>query len=138
MTVMPDVRDIGHMDRPALLALWQDLFGRPAPRRLSQPFLRRFLAFESQSRRFGGLPREVRAALEKEPDVARRPESPALKPGARLLREWNGVTHVVDVTDGGYVWKGQAYRSLSAIARAITGAHWSGPRFFGLGGKSAR
>ena len=53
-------------------------------------------------------------------------------PGARLLREWNGRRHVVDVTERGFVYEGVSYRSLSAIARRITGAHWSGPRFFGL------
>jgi hypothetical protein len=55
-----------------------------------------------------------------------------LVPGARLLRDWNGLTHVVDVTEAGYLYEGETYRSLSAIARKITGAHWSGPRFFGL------
>jgi hypothetical protein len=54
------------------------------------------------------------------------------KPGARLVREWNGRTYQVDVTDGGYVMDGKTWRSLSAIARHITGAHWSGPRFFGV------
>jgi hypothetical protein len=54
-----------------------------------------------------------------------------LKTGARLVREWNGVTHVIEVADTGFVWKGVRYRSLSAVARAITGARWSGPRFFG-------
>jgi Protein of unknown function (DUF2924) len=52
--------------------------------------------------------------------------------------KWNGVTHVVDVTGDGFVWKRQSYRSLSAIAREFTGAHWSGPRFFGLNGKAKR
>lgn len=59
------------------------------------------------------------------------PRGPLL-PGTRLLREWNGRQHFVDVVDGGFVFDGKAYRSLSAIARRITGAHWSGPRFFGL------
>lgn len=53
-------------------------------------------------------------------------------PGARLLREWNGRTHVVDVIENGFVFDGQVFRSLSAIARQITGVQWSGPRFFGL------
>ena len=52
--------------------------------------------------------------------------------GGRLLREWNGVTHIVEVEEGGYRWNGETYRSLSAVARAITGTRWSGPRFFGL------
>lgn len=55
-----------------------------------------------------------------------------MKPGARLLRAWNGTTHVVDVLPDGYLWNDGRHRSLSAIARAITGARWSGPRFFGL------
>ena len=57
---------------------------------------------------------------------------PALRPGTRLVREWNGRTHVVDVSEDGFVFDGKTYRSLSAIAKRITGAHWSGPRFFGL------
>ncbi|WP_270918400.1 DUF2924 domain-containing protein [Parasedimentitalea psychrophila] len=65
-------------------------------------------------------------------------KSPALRSGGRLLRQWNGVTYTVDETDTGFVWNGARYRSLSAIARAITGAHWSGPRFFGLKGKTLR
>lgn len=55
-----------------------------------------------------------------------------LGPGARLFREWSGRTHTVDVTENGYLYEETVYRSLSAIARRITGAHWSGPRFFGL------
>ncbi|MGV6872595.1 DUF2924 domain-containing protein [Pseudochelatococcus sp. B33] len=55
-----------------------------------------------------------------------------LRPGARLLREWNGRTHIVDVIENGFVHEAKIYRSLTAIARAITGTHWSGPRFFGL------
>ena len=55
-----------------------------------------------------------------------------LCPGTRLLREWNGRQHFVEVVDKGFVFDGKTYRSLSAIARRITGAHWSGPRFFGL------
>jgi len=53
-------------------------------------------------------------------------------PGARLLRDWNGKTHVVDVIENGFVFQAKIYTSLTAIARQITGAHWSGPRFFGL------
>ena len=57
---------------------------------------------------------------------------PRLTPGARLLREWNGRTHIVDVIEGGYVFEAKIYPSLTAIAGKITGVHWSGPRFFGL------
>ena len=61
-----------------------------------------------------------------------KPKTPALRPGGRLIREWNGVSHVVDVTEDGFDWRGKRYRSLSAIALAITGTKWSGPRFFGI------
>lgn len=128
----PSVTEIEAMDRAALIAAWAQVFGTPVPKRLSSPFLRRFLGFELQARESGGLPKGFLANLKKaardDPGVA----SPALKPGGRLIREWNGVTHVVDVVDGGFLWNGQRYASLSPIARAITGARWSGPRFFGL------
>lgn len=82
-------------------------------------------------------------AIEREQAAARVPSKPntalpetrlALKPGARLLREWNGRAHTVEVLDQGFLWNGEAYLSLSAVARAITGARWSGPRLFGLKG----
>ena len=60
------------------------------------------------------------------------PDRAQPSPGTRLIRVWNDRTHVVDVTEGGYVFDGRSYRSLSAVAKRITGAHWSGPRFFGL------
>ncbi len=138
MTKTSDVADLAAMGRSDLVTLWQQLFDQPAPAMLSQPFLRRFIAFEMQSRRHGGLPRQVEATLEKGSGKKPRPTCPALKPGGRLLREWNGVTHVVDATEEGFTWNGRSYRSLSAIAREITGAHWSGPRFFGLTGKPAK
>jgi hypothetical protein len=131
------VSDLETMDRAALLAAWSTVFGTPVPKNISRPFLRRFLAFELQARRTGGLPKPVVVALMRNDGKGpAKPACPALKPGGRLIREWNGVTHVVDVTETGFVWKGETWRSLSSIAREITGAHWSGPRFFGLGGKA--
>lgn len=126
------VAEIETMERAALSAAWTSVFGAPVPKRLSSPFLRRFLAFEMQSRASRGLPRGFVARLGKAARDDPSTASPILKPGGRLIREWNGVTHVVDVVDGGFLWKGQRYASLSSIARAITGARWSGPRFFGL------
>lgn len=129
----PTVAEIGAMDRAALITTWSNLFGTPAPKSLSQQFLRRFLTFEVQARRSTGLPTAFVATLEQQAARMRVLGSkPAPKPGGRLLREWNGATHVVEVTGDGYIWKGQRHRSLSAVARAITGARWSGPRFFGL------
>ncbi|MCA0928772.1 DUF2924 domain-containing protein [Ruegeria profundi] len=124
--------EIETMDRAALIVAWDAVFGTPVPKRLSSPFLRRYLAFEMQAREYGGLPKGFVGKLTRAVGDNRGTSSPALKPGGRLIREWNGVTHVVDVIDGGFVWNGQRYASLSPIARAITGARWSGPRFFGL------
>ncbi len=91
-----------------------------------------------QAKRYGGLKpatdRRLRmfANGKANGEHVGRKTAPTLPSGARLVREWNGVNHVVEVVEGGYVWNGDRHRSLSAIARAITGARWSGPRFFGL------
>lgn len=131
-----NVAEIEAMDRAALLVAWSETFGAPVPKNLSQAFMRRFLAFEAQARRKGGLPARVRRELARDGERKTKPKSPALKPGGRLIREWNGVSHVVDVAENGFLWNRQHYGSLSAIAREITGAHWSGPRFFGLSGSA--
>ena len=127
------VKLIESMDREALVTLWKDKFLEPVPRRISLTLLRQILAFEAQSKQLGGLPSGFVNRLRKQSQMSlsRRAKTEP-RPGGRLLREWNGTTHVVDIADGHYMWKEQSYRSLSAIARAITGAHWSGPRFFGL------
>ena len=130
---MTTVAEIAGMDRAALSRLWQRLFGGAVPPRMSQPVLRQLLAFELQVQKYGGLGAADRARLAR--IAARRSlptARPTLKPGVRLLRTWNGVTHVVEVTADGYLWNGSRQRSLSAIARAITGTRWSGPRFFGM------
>ena len=132
------VTDLETMDRAALVAAWSSLTGTPVPKGLSKPLLRRLLAVEIQQRQHGALPGRVKAALVRQATSGSRPSTPSITPGGRLVREWNGVTHVVEVTPDGYVWNGARHRSLSAIARAITGAHWSGPRFFGLTGKGRR
>ncbi len=126
------VADIEAMDRAALLAAWSEMFRDPVPKGLSQSFLRRFLAFELQARQFGGLPKGFLTDLDKQINGKPKTHSARLRPGGRLLREWNGVTHSVEVMEDGFRWNGQTYRSLSSVARAITGARWSGPRFFGL------
>lgn len=124
--------DLEKMDRVALTDTWSRIMGCPVPKGLSKPFLRRFLAYEIQARRSGGLPKGFIAQLRAKAKDKSRPTSPTLRPGGRLVREWNGKTHLVEVTDSGFVWNNQPYRSLSAVAREITGARWSGPRFFGL------
>ena len=127
--------DINEMGRAVLIQLWTEAMDDAPPSRLSSPFLRRFIAFELQSKQLGGLSRSFVKRIAQIDGAKVRSKSPQLKQGGRLIRQWNGVTHIVDVTDQGFVWQGQHYRSLSAIARAITGAHWSGPRFFGIKGR---
>lgn len=135
---MTSVTEIETMDRAGLIALWQEVFGAPPPRSLSRPVLRRALAFEMQARASGGLPKGFAAKLQRAAGENSPKRSPEMQPGARLLCEWNGVTHVVDVTEQGFRWRERTWRSLSAIAREITGAHWSGPRFFGRSGRAGR
>jgi hypothetical protein len=98
------------------------------------------LAYEAQSRRRGGLSAATRKALARV--AGGQPVAEAsrgtLKPGAHLVREWNGRTYHVEVTDTGYRLDGRTWTSLSAIARHITGTNWSGPRFFGLNGRAGR
>jgi hypothetical protein len=129
------VAQIGAMDRAGLCALWRRVIGGSAPTNMSQTILRRILCFEVQMRAAGkSAQRDVTAVAKAlRPRKAGKP-SLRLKPGARLMREWNGTTHLVEIHEDGLHWQGQVYKSLSAIARQITGAHWSGPRFFGLSG----
>lgn len=129
---MTQLADLEAMDRKALARLWSELIGGDVPTSMSQPMQRRFLAYELQAKREGGLSAALHARLDRVVQGEERKSSPTLQPGARLLREWNGTTHVVDVLPDGFRWNGATHRSLSAIARAITGARWSGPRFFGL------
>jgi hypothetical protein len=128
-----EIAALDALDRPVLLQRWRSVFGRQAPPRLSQSLLVKAVAHEMQVRAFGGLsPRTIRAlkaaAKPEATSISRRP----LGRGTRLVREWHGVLHEVEVLDDGYLWRGQRYRSLSAIALAITGTKWSGPRFFGI------
>ena len=85
-----------------------------------------------QAREFGDLPGPIAARLDRIAPGKERGAAPTMQSGGRLLRQWNGTTHIVDVVPNGFVWNGGNHRSLSAIARAITGTRWSGPRFFGL------
>ena len=107
----------------------------PAPN-VTAALLRRLLAQRLQERRHGALPALVARELERRASGESQPLQPlrprALTPGTRLIREWQGSTIAVEVGDDGFIWDQRLYRSLSEIARKVTSAHWSGPRFFGL------
>lgn len=124
------ISGIEGLDRSGCLRRWREMFGRPPPKHLSPQFMKRVLIWETQNRLLGGVSAKTTRRLKK---IAAGRSVPArAKPGSHLIREWNGRTYQVEVIDGGYVMDGRIWRSLSAIARHITGAHWSGPRFFGV------
>jgi hypothetical protein len=120
-----------------LRAAWREQYRSPAPD-IGPDLLRRGIAYRMQERQFGRLASSTRRELGQ--IIARLEQgseagmfgSPRLKPGTRLIRSWHGRVHQVLVLADGYEHEGRSYRSLSQIAHAITGAHWSGPRFFGL------
>jgi hypothetical protein len=122
-----------------LKAEWQTLMGSTPPNN-SRTFLEQRLAYRIQELTYGGLHKPVSRLLDALADevegkkvrksVINDPRNPVT--GTRLVREWDGVEHVVTVLQGGFDWQGRRYKSLSAIARDITGTQWNGYRFFGL------
>lgn len=130
------------LDLGGLRQEWTRLYGTAPSRYISRDLLMRAVAYRIQENAYGGLKpavvRQLRKVMEdlgagRTPDTAIRPQ---MQPGVRLMRDWNGETHTVEVLDKGFAWRGKTYNSLSAIAHLITGARWSGPRFFGLLDKS--
>jgi len=122
------------MSPAQLRAEWQDIVEQAAPA-WAPDLLRRILAYKLQEKRFGGLPAsasKILARMGTEEKAAVQPPPVAVRAGTRLVREWQGRPISVEVVEDGFLWEGQRYRSLTAIAYAVTGTRWSGPRFFGL------
>jgi hypothetical protein len=149
----PDTRiaALSDMPREDLAVEWIKLYKHPPPRSVKRGLLERAIAYRYQTRQYGKLKADTvktlltiaRSNHADNPDrnhaqvhdgdgIKTAVRGNDLKPGTRLVREWHGQTHHVNVTDKGFIWNNKEYASLSAIARAITGARWSGPRFFGL------
>lgn len=148
-------REIGALDTldtKALQERWRTLYRKDPPPKIRARLLRLGIAYRLQELAFGGLqPKTVRllgkltaelraeraqkrVALSSDDTPGRAVASRAtLSPGSQLMREWNGSTEIVDVTREGFRWRGNDYRTLSAVAVAVTGTKWSGPKFFGLG-----
>ncbi len=118
--------------RAELIDRYRELLKYPPPKGLSRRLLMLSIGYEMQSKRYGSRRPKKQALPKRASATSPNGNRAKLRPGARLIREWQRASHVVEVTEGGFVWNGCSHRSLSAVARAITGAHWSGPRFFGL------
>jgi len=136
-----ELASIPTLPRSELVERWIEAYGRPPPKGLSRRLLVYAAAYHAQVKRFGGLKPETVKKLQAiaREDRQRRDAQksgtakPKARAGTRFARDWHGRTHVVDVEENGrVVYDGKVYRSLSEVARAITGARWSGPRFFGL------
>jgi Protein of unknown function (DUF2924) len=132
---------LNRLSRAELRVLWEKEFAEKAPATLGRDILALGIAYTRQERRYGGLAKPVARELDRlftrvlRDNGAVSPNTsiaPLPRTGAVLVREWRGTTHHVTVVDDGFLWNGKTHRSLSGIARAITGTRWNGPRFFGM------
>jgi len=143
-TVLKQIAGLQRLSYADLQERWRQLMGNEPPR-YSRDFITGRLAHRLQELAHGGLSQDRREQMDQLLDDAgynelggRRAGTPA-RPrkhlplvGTRLVREWDGQRHEVTVVHGGFEYRGRRYRSLSAVAKLITGTHWNGPRFFGL------
>ena len=130
MDVAAEIARLETLSSAGLRETWVKVTGSVVPR-ISPRLLRLALAWELQARAHGGLSRETTRTLDQLARGLTR-TAPA-SAGMRLVREWNGRAHVVTVGEDQVIrWDGREWRSLSEVARAITGTRWSGPAFFGL------
>jgi hypothetical protein len=120
-----DLTELMALDRTALVMRWEQEFGHPAPAKSRVDLLRQALAWQLQAKQTGGFSSAEKRNL-------RDGEPPSLAVGSRLIRVWRGETHQVTVLKDGFVYAGKNWKSLTAIAKAITGTAWSGPVFFGV------
>jgi len=125
------------LDHKGLSKAWEKALGAPPPKASSRKYLLRALSYQYQTKHMSSLTKAEAKALRSY--ISGDKAVPAktkvsLEPGAKLIREWNGRTYTVSVKEEGFVHKDKVWKSLSAIAKDITGAHWSGPRFFGVRG----
>jgi hypothetical protein len=140
--VAEQIRALPQLGTEALRALWIELYGQPPRFQTKRKLIVPMLAYRLQEMAYGSLSAATRKRLRTFADGidagGPRPLRPAarLRAGTHLIREWKGETHVASALESGVEYRGKRYRSLSEVARAITGTRWSGPAFFGL--KSAR
>jgi hypothetical protein len=136
-----EIANLPALSKAELLKKWRERLKQPPPSHLNKPILVPLLAYRLQEQVYGGLKpaykrrlRQLAESFEQNPTgVAKAVSSSArIKPGTRLIRQWDGQTHQVTMAEQGFEYKGERYKSLSEIARLITGTRWSGPLFFGL------
>ncbi len=136
------VRQIRQLEISAVAELkqhWRDLIGREPPEFAKRSFLTQVIAWEVQAKAFGGIKPSLHRQLLQLASVGLAPPSGEANPslrklnaGIKLIRTWRGKAHHVMVTEDGFLWQDRVFKSLSVIAREITGTQWSGPVFFGL------
>ncbi|MEJ8571623.1 DUF2924 domain-containing protein [Microbaculum marinum] len=141
-----EIGDLAGLDLQSLRQHWRTLYQCEPPVRMSRELLMQAIAYRLQEQKYGGLSRTMKRKLaeaakqgagSKNGGRSKASVHRTFKPGTRFLREWQGRTHEVTATaDGCFVYRGTTYKSLSAIAREITGTRWSGPGFFGLSRQS--
>jgi len=143
MSVLAQIASLPVKNTQELNELWRKLFESDPPQAGKQYLIRR-LAYRLQELAHGGLNSSAATILdglskpqENGTQSILQPDTALPAPGARLIREWHGVEHTVTILDNGFEYQGRRYKSLTGVAKAITGTHWSGPVFFGLkkGGK---
>jgi len=133
--------EIGRLPNLSLFELrnrWKALFGHPAPKSLRRNFLARAVAYQMQVEVYGGLSAATKRRLREIANAVRNgdanaiPGSSRIKPGTQMIRQWQNTTHNVTALAEGFEWNGRTYKSLSAVANAITGTNWNGFAFFGI------
>ena len=133
-----EIADLPALSTDDLRLRWTELYRVAPTSRISKDLLIRGVAFRIQEEAHGGLGKSCRRQLKRLAETLRdegaipTTQGQTFKLGTKLIREWKGKVHEVVIAGDGYEWGGKRYRSLSQVARSITGTRWSGPRFFGL------
>lgn len=133
-----EIASLSALDIDQLRARWKVMFGRALTREIGRSFLTRAIAYRLQERAHGGLKPSTSRLLARVAEETttgsslKKPQIRKAQSGTVLIREWQGTAHRVTMLDHGVSFNGKHYRSLSEVAREITGSRWSGPRFFGL------
>src|SRR5438045_2791609 len=133
-----EIRRLADLDLAALRNRWKALFGNPAPLSLRRKFLARAVAYQMQVEAHGGLSNSTKRRLREIAEAVRRGNPDAagaarqIRPGTQMIRQWRDETHIVTSISQVFEWNGQTYKSLSAVAKEITGTNWNGYAFFGV------